>query len=447
MSTQPNILFILTDQQSWDTLGCYGQPLDVTPHLDRMAGEGVRFEQAFTCQPVCNPARACIQTGKYAAEVGCFRNGIAMPLNVTTLAGLMADAGYETAYIGKWHLASTRGLGDADVDYEAKPVPPERRGGYRDFWLATDVLEYTSNAYDGGIYDGDGNLVPFTGYRVDSQTDFALDYLERREDPRPFFLFLSYVEPHNRHRPICYEGPTGSKERFKDFVPPGDLAGHGGDWQESYPDYLGCCAGIDENVGRIRGKLAELGLADDTLIFYASDHGCHFKTRNPSYKRACHDACARIPLIACGPGFRGGAVVERLAGLIDLPKTVLTAAGTASPSDWRGRPLQEALRPDATDWPEEVFIQISETQVGRAIRTPRWKYSVAAPHTDGRTTPASDLYIEQFLYNLHTDPHEHHNLITDPTHAPLRADLRTRLLRCLRDAGEAEAVIRPAEGA
>ena len=143
---KPNILFFFTDQQRWDTLGCYGQELDVTPNMDKLAAEGVRFDHAFTCQPVCGPARACLQTGRYAADVGVFRNDIALPLDAKTIAHHFSEAGYEVGYIGKWHLASTGGLGAEDANFREKPVPPERRGGYKDYWLASDVLEYTSHS-------------------------------------------------------------------------------------------------------------------------------------------------------------------------------------------------------------------------------------------------------------------------------------------------------------
>ena len=105
---RPNIIFYFSDQQRWDTLGCYGQPLDVTPNLDRLAKEGTLFERAFTCQPVCGPARACLQSGKYATQIGCHRNAQALPENITTLADYFRRAGYEPAYVGKWHLASNR---------------------------------------------------------------------------------------------------------------------------------------------------------------------------------------------------------------------------------------------------------------------------------------------------------------------------------------------------
>ena len=147
---QPNIIFYFSDQQRFDTCGCYGQSLDITPRLDAMAGEGVRFDLAFSPQPVCGPCRSTFQTGLYPTETGCFRNNIALPTDVKTLANYLTEAGYENAYIGKWHLASTGGLEEAPtVDYHTKPIPLELRGGYEGFWRASDVLEFTSDGYGG----------------------------------------------------------------------------------------------------------------------------------------------------------------------------------------------------------------------------------------------------------------------------------------------------------
>ena len=436
--SKPNIIFVFSDQQRWDTVGCYGQELDITPNLDRMAAEGVRFEHAFTCQPVCGPARAVLQTGKYAAEVGCFRNGIALPLDETTVANRLSDAGYEVGYIGKWHLASTNRMGDEDIDYRTKPVPPERRGGYVDHWLASDVLEFTSHSYDGHMFNADMERVEFPPdrYRVDVQTDWVLDYLRTRDGARPFYLFLSYIEPHHQNDHNCYEGPRGSKERFADYRVPGDLIDTEGDWRENYPDYLGCIHSLDENLGRIRDELETLGLAENTLVLYTSDHGSHFRTRNSEYKRSCHEGCIRIPMIACGPGFRGGTVVSELVSLIDLPPTVLAAGGVAPPQSVRGRPLQGLVDGTATGWPQEVFLQISESQVGRAIRTDRWKYAVYAPDKQGWQNASSDRYVEQFLYDLVADPHERNNLVGDPAHAEVRATLADTLKRRMAEAGE-----------
>jgi uncharacterized sulfatase len=440
----PNIVFVFSDQQRWDTVGAYGNPMDITPNLDRMAREGVLFENAFTCQPVCGPARACLQTGKYATELGCFRNGIALPQNEKTLAHWLGDAGYETGYIGKWHLASTHVPGREPEDYMTRAVPLERRGGYRDYWLASDVLEFTSHGYDGYMFNGRMEKVEFKGYRVDCVTDFVLDFLDTRTGARPFFLFLSYIEPHHQNDHNSYEGPRGSQTRFADFPVPGDLIDTAGDWRENYPDYLGCINSLDHNLGRIRERLEDLGLAENTLLVYTSDHGSHFRTRNSEYKRSCHDGCIRIPLILHGPGFRGGRRVRDLVSLMDLPPTVLASGGVPKPPSMHGRPLQDLLGPSpAGDWPDEVFLQISESQVGRAIRTAKWKYSVSAPGKSGADEPGSETYVEEFLYDLEQDPHERTNLVTAPGLETLRADLAERLAARMVAAGESRPTILP----
>ena len=440
---KPNMIFFFTDQQRWDTCGCYGQQLEVTPNLDQMAKEGVLFENAFTCQPVCGPARACIQTGKWATEVQCHINHTMLPIDEPTIAKYLSSEGYEVGYIGKWHLASFGKIGGPD-DFRTKPVPPERRGGYKDFWLASDTLESTSHSYDGHMFDQDGNKRCFQEgrFRVDAQTDWALEYLESRDGEKPFFLFLSYIEPHHQNDHNCYEGPHGSKEKFKDFVVPGDLEGTEGDWAKEYPDYLGCCNSLDENLGRIRTKLAELGIEDDTLIIYTSDHGSHFNTRTNEYKRACHDGCIKIPMVAYGPGFKSGTKIDKIVSLIDTPATVMEAAGLDIPDSFRGKPLQEAVN-DSSNWPKEAFLQISESQVGRAIRTKKWTYSVRAPgEEDWYTEPGSEIYIEDFLYDNENDPHQRNNLVADPEFCEIRKELAKRLKRRMIEANEKEPEIR-----
>ncbi len=193
--TRPHMVCILSDQQRADTLGCLGQALPVTPNLDRLAANGALFPQAFTCQPVCGPARAALQTGCYATETGCFRNDIALPSTARTLAHYLNAAGYRTGYVGKWHLASN---GPKD-SYQTRPIPPERRGGYRDFWMAADVLEFTSHGYGGYLFDIDGNRVDFPEgrYRADVLTDHALSYIDTWTASDPCFLFVSYLEPHH----------------------------------------------------------------------------------------------------------------------------------------------------------------------------------------------------------------------------------------------------------
>ncbi len=427
---QPNILFFFTDQQRADTAGCYGNTLGLTPHLDAMAEEGVRFDLAFTAQPVCGPARSLLQSGLYPTATGCFRNGIPLPQNTRTIAHELADAGYEVGYIGKWHLAG-RGR------YEAQWVPQERRGGYDDYWLGADLLEFSSSAYGGGYYDADNRFVPFDGFRVDSQTDHVLEYLRTRDGQRPFFLFLSYLEPHHQNNLDRYVAPKGYRERYEEYPVPGDLEQfHGGDWQENLPDYYGICANIDENLGRVRAELERLGLAENTVILYTSDHGTHFRTRNGEYKRSCHEASIRIPMVACGPGLRGRGVVRDLVSLADIPPTILDLAGAPIPAHYQGRSLLPLAAGQASDWPDDVLVQISESQVGRAIRTARWKYCVNAPHKDGWNDPASGVYEEQYLYDLANDPHELRNLVGDPAYRGVADELCERLIRRMIAVGE-----------
>jgi arylsulfatase A-like enzyme len=436
----PNILFLFTDQQRADTAGCYGNTLGLTPNLDAMARDGVRFEYAFTAQPVCGPARALLQTGLYPTRTGCFRNGIPLPPGTRTIAHELRDAGYEVGYLGKWHLAG-RGA------YDQQWVPAERRGGYHDYWLGSDLLEFSSSAYGGGYYDAENRFVPFKGYRVDSQTDHVLDYLRSRDAQRPFFLFLSYLEPHHQNNLNRYVAPDGYAARYTQYpVPPDLMEHHQGDWQTNLPDYYGICARIDENLGRIRAELQRLGLAENTVIIFTSDHGTHFRTRNSEYKRSCHEASIRIPMVAFGPGLPAGKVVKDLVSLIDIPPTLVALGGAPVPGQYDGHSLLGPVFGEARDWPDDVFIQVSESQVGRALRTARWKYGVNAPDRHGWNDAGSTRYEEHYLYDLEADPHEQCNLVRDPALTAARAGLRDRLIRRMVLAGEAAPEIAAAAG-
>ncbi|MBV2366677.1 sulfatase-like hydrolase/transferase [Streptomonospora nanhaiensis] len=427
-----NVLVLLTDQQRWDTTGVHGNPLGLTPAFDRMAAEGVHVANSFTCQPVCAPSRAALQTGRYPAQTGVYRNNIPLPEDAPTLAHHFARAGYDTGYIGKWHLA------DTDV---AGPVRPAQRGGYRD-WLAANLLEFTSDAYETTLYDGDGRPHELAGYRADALTDAAIDYITR-ERANPFFLFLSYLEPHHQNQRDDYPAPQGYGERYAGGWTPGDLAALGGNAAEHLGGYYGMVRRLDECLGRVLAALEEHGLAEDTVVLYTSDHGCHFKTRNSEYKRSCHDASIRVPTALRGPGLATGRPITRLVSHVDLPPTLLDAAGLPVPPDMHGRSLLPLVCGGADDRPDDVLVQISESQVGRALRTPRWKYGVVAPDADGWDDPAADEYVDAYLYDLESDPHELDNLVTAPGAQEVIAPLRDRLLARLAETGE-RPVIRPA---
>lgn len=427
---KPNILVFFTDQQRHDTVGCYNPAVNTTPVLDQLAREGVKFENAFTVQPVCGPARSCLQTGRYPTQNGCYRNNIAMKEDEVTLAKLFNQANYDTAYIGKWHLANL----------DEKPVPERLRGGWQ-YWLAADALEHTSHPYGGHFFDNDNQPVPFDGYRVDDQTTFALDYLKNRQRDNPFLLFLSYLEPHFQNDMARFVAPDGYAERYKDAAVPPDLVNRPGDWPENLPDYYGMCQNLDENLGRIVEYLKASGQYDNTLILFFSDHGCHFRTRNDEYKRSCHEASIRIPCVARGPGFIGGKTVENLVSLLDIPVTMLSTAGIVVPESMTGRDLHMALAAD--DWDQEILIQISESEVGRALRTPRWKYEIVAPDRDAWHDAGAVKYVESKLYDLLIDPWERQNLIADSEYAAEREEFREAIARKMLSIGEPEPIIIP----
>ncbi|MDT0345931.1 sulfatase-like hydrolase/transferase [Streptomyces litchfieldiae] len=430
----PHVIVVLTDQQRWDTTGAHGNPADVTPEFDRIARTGTHVEQAITPQPVCAPARAALQTGRYPTATGVFRNGLPLPSDIPTLAGAFGAAGYVTGYLGKWHLSGeAAGAGPG-------PVPPERRGGYQR-WLASALLEFTSDAYRTVLYDEDERPVRLPGYRSDALIDAAIRFVADHHQ-RPFLLFLSLLEPHHQNATDDFPAPEGYRERYEGRWLPPDLATLGGAAHRHLGGYLGQIKRVDEGVGRLRDALRSLGVEDRTVLAYTADHGSHFRTRNAEYKRSAHDASVRVPLALTGPGFTGGGRIRHPVSTVDLVPTLLEAAGVPVPDGVQGRSFLPLVG-GGTDpgRPPEVFVQISESQVGRAVRTDRWKYAVTAPDADPWHEPDATRYAESELYDLHADPYELDNLAGLDSHRAVADELRRALLAWLARAGEPDAVI------
>ena len=234
------------------------------------------------------PARACLQTGLYATETGCYRNGVPLPSESRTLAHHFADAGYDTAYIGKWHLA----------DGAHGPVAPEQRGGY-DYWLASNLLEFTSDAYDLGdvrqewLAGGSCRVIALTPRR-----DAAIRYIDEHQES-PFFLFLSYIEPHHQNHRDDYPAPPGYAERYRGRWLPPDLAALGGSSHQQMAGYLGMIKRLDEALGRLVDALISLDMLEDTIIFSS-----HPITATISRRATPNtNAPATMPPCACRPCF------------------------------------------------------------------------------------------------------------------------------------------------
>ena len=198
---------------------------------------------------------------------------------------------------------------------------------------------------------------------------------------------------------------------------------------------------LDEALGRLLDALRSIGLVDKTIVLFTSDHGCHFKTRNAEYKRSPHEASIRVPSALCGPGFDGGGRVDEPVSIVDLAPTLLEAAGLPVPEEMQGRSVLPLLRGEREGWLEEAFVQISESQVGRAVRTRRWKYGVIALEGDGRKEPAADRYREEYLYDLRSDPYELNNLAGLVSHREVSRVMGERLVRRMVEIGEKEPII------
>jgi arylsulfatase A-like enzyme len=445
---RPNVLLVISDQYRWDFICGNGRnPMDFTPNLDAMLRRGTAFENAFTNQPLCSPARACLLTGQYATRTGVWKltgPGIGLRPNAVTLATLLARTGYSANYIGKWHLMA--GANKADLGY----VPPEQRGGFADLWQASNVLELTSHPYQGTMWDGTGNPMTFDGvYRVDYLTDLAVKFLRQKHD-KPFFLVLSQLEPHQQNDLNGFAPPNGYDEKFRNpYVPP-DLRPFPGDWPFQLANYYGDCKSIDESMGRIFQALREQNLEDNTIVIFLSDHGCHFRTRNGEYKRSPHDSSIHIPLIIQGPGFDKSRRISEMVGLVDIAPSLLAALGLPAPAFMQGRnflPLVNDVGAQAS-WRNEIFIQISESETARAIRTPEWTYVALAPDANPGTDSGGMAYRDYQLYNNRADAAQIVNLAgrADPpalvhyagdrSIRKITDELRERLLARMEEAGE-----------
>jgi arylsulfatase A-like enzyme len=432
---QPNIILYLADQFRWDFVGANGRNGSTrTPNIDALAARGKNFTQTVTNQPVCAPARSVLFTSRYATETGVWHNGLALDKSLPTLAGELRKAGYSANLIGKWHLA----LENPAQGGSPGAVKAEDRGGFLDLWEAANAIENTSHPYEGTIWDRDNNPITYKDeYRVDFLTDRAEHFLREKKD-KPFFLFISQLEPHQQndmHQPIA---PKGAAARFLNATVPDDLRAQPGFWQSQLPDYYGCIEAIDTSVGRVRKILEEEGLADNTIFVFISDHGCHFGTRNQEYKRSTHNSSIRVPLIIDGPGFHGTQQIPELVGLIDVAPTLLEAAGVPVPTSWKGRSVVPLLNdPDARQhWPNQQLVQISESMTGRALRTPDWTYCVA--DVTGKKEAAARTYTEYQIYDQRADPSELVNLAGRKEYRAKADELREQLKKLLAVAGEAE---------
>jgi arylsulfatase A-like enzyme len=397
-ASPPNILFLMADQFRADALGASGNGWVRTPSLDRLAGGGVRFSNAYTPQALCTPARAALMTGVYPHTTRLQGNlygvddGFQVPKYRLTpnLPALLRQAGYRTGYIGKWHLG-------------------ERNPGFFDYWNGYNSYNSLNPVYREPHWMGK----PYeSAYRPDVDTDDAIRFLEENRS-RPFALFVSYYPPHDPYNP-----PRIFQEMYQG---------------REHAGYYGAITAIDTVVGRVLDKLAALRLEDSTFVSFTADHGETFGQRMGSLaKCVSYEESAKVPLLMRWPGHLP--VVEYRGGVttLDLMPTTLEAAGLPAPRRCQGHSRIADVRAGRLGWREPVFLENITQQIDdkraieRAVRTENWKLIL-------RDQPRSELY------HLRTDPGERHDLFTrEPARVKELATLMSKWAKRIDDPVAAE---------
>ena len=439
---QPNILFILTDQQRADTIHAAGNPFIRTPTMDRLCREGVRFNRAYTPSPVCVSARACILTGQYPHKSGCYDNGFPQLEDSPSMMDLLAAAGYQCHGVGKMHFQpdanALRGFHSRDTQEElCGSVEEDDYLGHLQaagFDHVHDVMGARGEMY----YIPQVSQLPARLHPSHWVADRSIDFLNSRDHTKPFFLWSSYIHPHPPFSPPTpwnklYRGPNMPRPKRPDYQE--DLWTYFNRWQNRYKYrdqgldynllrvmkayYWACVSFIDYNVGRILSRLEEIDELDNTLIAWTSDHGEFLGDYSCFGKRSFLDAAANVPLLARLPGrFPAGQVEDTPCSLIDLIPTFLGAAEAA----------RKDLLLDGVDLAELVGKAEDRTVYGQIQRGGRANY-MACNQRLKYIYSAPDQ--KEYLLDHQVDPEETRNLAGNTFYAADLENMRQRLIHFL----------------
>jgi len=435
---RPNVVFILTDDQRWDALGCEDKPLlgIDTPHLDRLAEEGAIFKNSFVTTSLCSPSRASMLSGLYAHSHGVSNNFTDYPEDLASYPRQLKKAGYETAYIGKWHMGE-----DSD----------ERRLGF-DYW----ITHKGQGKYYDTKFNVNGERKVKKGYYTTVVTDMACDWLKQKHD-RPFLLILGHKAPHGPfvpekkyrdtydHLDITYPATAFKLQSKPDWVKERLVTWHGiygplYGFREEYPDtssegvdifgefvrsYTGTINSVDDSMGRVYETLKETGQLDNTLIIFTGDNSFLLGEHGMIDKRTMHEESIRVPLLVRYPRLvKPGTVVDQMVLNIDHAPSICDICGVESLPKIHGRSYKELLAGDGSNWRQSWYYeynyekQFPYTPNVRGVRTDRFKY-VHYPHGDGKPDRhKAELY----------------DLAKDPKHADKIAELKQELERLQRAA-------------
>ena len=420
----PNVVFVFGDQWRAQATGYAGDPNVRTPNLDALAAESVNFTHAAAGCPVCSPYRASMLTGQRPLTHGVFVNDVYLQPRSTSIAEAFSSAGYDTAYIGKWHV---------DGHGRSNPIPPERRLGF-DTWK---VLECTHNYNQSAYYDGDSDeQVIWDGYDAIAQTQDAQAYIRDHGEGDPFLLMLSWGPPHAPYEtaPDEYRALYDPDRVVLRPNVPEDMAPQAREWLAGY--YAHCTA-LDACIADLLRTIRESGMEDNTVFVFTSDHGDMLGSQREIKKQRPWEESIRVPFLLRYPGLSGWDPRRLLAPIDaqDVMPTLLGLCGLSVPDGVEGLDYSGHIRggPDPSDgaalltcvhpfgqWQRERH----DGREYRGVRTQRYTY-------------VRDLDGPWLLYDNAEDPYQLENLVDDPGIFPVRQKLDTLLDRKLEASGDA----------
>ena len=431
-SMRPNILFVFDDQHRYSALGCSGNTIIRTPHIDRLAGQGIVFDQAFSNCPICSPYRGNLLTGRYPHQHGVVDNEYRLWTDQLTLPQVLQDAGYRTAFIGKWHL----GYG---------PYPEDKRYGFQ--YMAAYNCDH--RYYQVQYYENERGPIQFGCWAPEGETDLAIRYLEahkKRDDGAPFLLMVAWGPPHwpydqypqefHIYDPAGVDVPANVPVQMEAFA------------RQEIAHYYGNVTALDAQMGRLLEALDRLGLAENTIVCFTSDHGDHLSShgygkpmdlwlhpsKRPS-KASPYEEAIHVPFVLRFPGrVPAGRRTDGLIGTVDIMPTLLGLCGVEVPPTVMGKNLSHVAVGEDRDWPDSVYLQIlgpcwpdRRKSIGfwRGVRNERWTY--ARWWRDEH---------EPLLFDHQSDRYEMNDLAGKEEYADVQAGLELRLQQWMAETGD-----------
>ncbi len=425
-STKPNMIFVFADQLRASSIGFVGEEDVITPHFDRFAKENAYFSTAVSVFPVCTPYRGSLLTGRTPTSTGLVLNDLTLSTDETSIAHVVKDAGYDTAYIGKWHLNGP--------DRKAWIPPGPKRQGF-DYWA---VANFDHN-YDHSVYfeDTDEPKV-WEGYDAEAQTTRAIEYLSTRDNTKPVCLFLSWGPPHHPYKTV--------PQKYLDMYDPKKIRG-----RPNCPDvprdelqgYYAQTTFLDDQFGRLVQALDDMGLSDNTILVFSSDHGDMHGSQGVYKKQWPWDECIKVPFLMRYPKvIKPGTVFKFPISVIDVMPTLLGLAGIGIPDTVEGVDLSPFIRGETGDPPESVlFMNPCSFEIGDARGEDQY------PDYKGKQMQYRGVRTERYtyvrtiegpwiLYDNRTDPYQQTNLIDRPEMKEIQDKLEAMLVAHMEKNGD-----------